>query len=123
MVGKGPEEYKMVFVVRRELGLSPGKTAVQVAHAAVQLFVHNQDRRRRELDLWLKEGQKKVALVVETLDQMEELRRKAVALGLPALYVEDAGYTEIPPGTKTILGIGPGRISEIDRVTGHLPLL
>jgi len=36
---------------------------------------------------------------------------------------EDAGHTEIPSGTKTVLGLGPAPNNLIDQVTGDLPLL
>ncbi len=116
-------ETKMVLVVRSELGLSPGKTAVQVAHAAVMLTLEGRSRKDKVLEKWLDEGQKKVALRVPSLADLETLRKKAASLGLRTVYVEDAGLTEVPPGTKTVLGIGPAATAEIDRVTGNLPLL
>ncbi|MDE1820266.1 MAG: peptidyl-tRNA hydrolase Pth2 [Euryarchaeota archaeon] len=113
----------MVLVLRHELGLSAGKAAVQVAHAAVMLSLDEKVRRRREFRLWLEQGQKKVALKVETIAELEALRKKAEAMGIPTVVVEDAGLTEVPPGTRTVLGIGPGTAGQIDRVTGNLPLL
>lgn len=115
--------YKMVLVVRGELRLTPGKTAVQVAHAAVMLVEAASRHAAKELDAWRAEGQKKIAVVAATLEEMEELRRQARGKGLPTVLVEDAGLTEVPPGTKTVLGIGPGRSEVIDLITGHLPLL
>lgn len=121
--GRGGDLVKMVLVVRHELGLSAGKSAVQIAHAAVMLALDEKVRHRREFRLWLEQGQRKVALRVETLAEIEALRRKAEGLGLPTVLVEDAGLTEVPPGTRTVLGIGPGTAGSIDKVTGNLPLL
>jgi PTH2 family peptidyl-tRNA hydrolase len=120
---KIPMETKMVIVVREELGLSPGKAAVQVAHAAVMLALEGKAKGDKMVDKWLAEGQRKVALKAWSLAEMEELRKKAQSLGLRALYVEDAGLTEVPAGTKTVLGIGPSTSREIDKVTGELSLL
>ena len=120
---KGSVGQKMVLVVRTELGLSPGKTAVQVAHAAVMLALQGKSRGSANFQAWLDEGQKKVAVRATNLAEMDLLKRKAQALGLPTVYVEDAGYTEIPPGTKTVLGVGPGPAGDVDKVTGDLPLL
>jgi PTH2 family peptidyl-tRNA hydrolase len=115
-------EQKMVLVVRGELGLTPGKMAAQVAHAAVMLVTPERARRRREYQQWLLEGQKKVALQVETLAELQSLRRRAEGLGIPTVVVEDAGLTEVPPGTITVLGLGPSPRELLDRVTGSLPL-
>lgn len=116
-------EWKMALVLRGELRLSAGKAAVQAAHAAVMLV--EQARRREEagLEHWLAQGQKKVALSVRTLDEMVELERRARAKGITVVWVEDAGFTEVPPGTRTCLGLGPALATELDPITGSLPLL
>jgi peptidyl-tRNA hydrolase, PTH2 family len=115
--------YKMVLVVRRELRLSAGKAAVQVAHAAVMLTRTAERRDPATLDAWLAEGQMKIALGVPTLADLEALERAARARKIPTVWVEDAGFTEVPPGTKTCLGLGPAPAAEVDAVTGALALL
>ena len=116
-------EVKMVLVVRGELRLTAGKAAVQVAHAAVMLVRQAEHQHAELLDAWLSQGQKKIALVVPTLDDLNTVERKARGLGLATVVVEDSGLTEVPPGTRTCLGIGPARSTEVDRVTGELDLL
>jgi len=113
----------MVLVLRGELRLTAGKAAVQAAHAAVLLVHKAEGRRSPHMGPWIEEGQKKVALVVPSLAEMEQLERAARARGLPTVWVEDAGFTEVPPGTRTCLGIGPAPSSELDPITGDLPLL
>lgn len=39
----------------------------------------------------------------------EELRRQAKRKGLTTCLIRDAGRTQIEAGSKTVLGIGPGR--------------
>lgn len=116
-------ERKMAFVLRGELRLSAGKAAVQAAHAAVMLV--EQARRREEHGLaeWLAQGQKKIALSVDTLAEMVDLERRARARGIEVVWVEDAGFTEVAPGTRTCLGLGPALASELDPITGSLALL
>ena len=54
---------------------------------------------------------------------MQMLQAQAVSLGLCAQVIHDAGRTQIASGSATVLGVGPGPKSIIDRVTGHLKLL
>ncbi len=116
-------EHKMVVVVRGELRLTAGKAAVQIAHAAVALTLRAEREAPRELEAWLAGGGKKIALEVPTLGDLEAVERQARARGLPTAWVEDAGLTEVPPGTRTCLGLGPAPAEEIDPVTGELVLL
>lgn len=115
--------YKMVLVLRGELRLTAGKAAVQAAHAAVMLSRVAERRDSAALDAWLGEGQKKIALVVSTLAELEGIERMARGKRILTVWVEDAGLTEVPPGTRTCLGLGPALSGDIDSVTGHLPLL
>lgn len=117
------EGYKMVLVLRAELRLTAGKAAVQTAHAAVMLSLAAQRRDASAFDAWLAGGQKKIALVVPTLSDLERLERAARGKRIPTVWVEDAGLTEVAPGTRTCLGLGPAPSSELDAVTGELPLL
>ncbi|MCI4357271.1 MAG: aminoacyl-tRNA hydrolase [Thermoplasmata archaeon] len=113
----------MVLVLRGELRLTPGKAAVQVAHAAVMLVEASRKRHAGALEAWFAGGQMKIAVVAPDLESMQQLDRLARAKGLPTVLVEDAGFTEVPAGTKTVLGIGPGTAVDVDAVTGSLPLL
>ncbi|MGC2289530.1 MAG: peptidyl-tRNA hydrolase Pth2 [Thermoplasmata archaeon] len=115
--------YKMVLVVRGELRLTPGKAAVQVAHAAVMLVLQAQKRRGDDLGRWLGEGQKKIAVVAPTLAEMVERQVQASRQGIPTVWVDDAGFTEVAPGTRTCLGLGPAPSVKLDKITGDLGLL
>jgi len=111
---------KQVIVVRDDLKLSRGKLAVQVAHAAIIGYLKSDPVLRRR---WLDEGQKKIVLKVNSLEELLSIKYKADSLQLVNGLVEDAGLTEVPPGTITALVIGPDEEKKIDKVTGSLPLL
>jgi len=114
-------EYKQVLVLRSDIKMSPGKAAVQAAHAAVAAFEETKRTRPEWVRAWLSQLQKKVALRA-SLDEILKLYEQAKSLGLPAVIIRDAGLTELPPNTITALGIGPAPSRLIDKVTGHLKL-
>ena len=116
-------EYKMVIVARKDLPLSAGKLAAQVAHAAVNCALVSKVKKATWFSRWQREGAKKVVVRVESLDDFFPLKEKAEGLGIITSLIVDAGHTEIPEGTQTVLGIGPAPNNIIDQVTGQLPLL
>ncbi|MEM0492620.1 MAG: peptidyl-tRNA hydrolase Pth2 [Candidatus Thermoplasmatota archaeon] len=116
-------QYKMVIVVRTDLKLTPGKLSAQVAHAAVDCALATKKNKTTWFNEWKKTGSKKAVLKAEKEGDFYILKERAEELGLTAIIIEDAGYTEIPAGTRTVLGIGPGPEELIDKVTGELPLL
>jgi PTH2 family peptidyl-tRNA hydrolase len=116
-------EYKMVIAVRKDLKLTPGKMAAQVAHAAVNCALMTKRRDPEYFQSWYVEGQKKVVVKVTDLAELHEVKMSAEAAGLVTSLITDAGHTELPAGTVTCLGIGPAPEFKIDKVTGHLGLM
>ena len=112
----------MVLVLRLELGLSPGKAAVQVAHAAVLLADSTRGRRGGVYEEWLRQGQKKIVVTARTMADLQALADRARVRKLPSVLVQDAGLTEVAPGTVTVLGLGPAAARDVDPITGSLPL-
>lgn len=53
---------------------------------------------------------------------LKHLAERAEELNVPHHLVMDAGRTEIPPGSNTVLSLF-GREDRIDSITGHLSLL
>lgn len=113
----------MVIVTRKDLPLSTGKLAAQVSHAAVDCTLLTKKNKPEWFMKWQREGAKKVVVSVDALDDFYPLREKAKSLGITTCLVVDAGHTEIPEGTETVLGIGPAPSNLVDQVTGELPLL
>ena len=111
--------YKLVVVVRKDLKLSPGKLAVQVAHACVECVLSSD---KEIINVWRSEGSKKVVLKTEDLHSLLEIYKQSKQLGLTTIIIRDAGLTEVEPGTITCIGIGPDIETKIDKVTGRLKL-
>ncbi len=116
-------KYKQVIAVRTDLGMSKGKMAVQVAHGAVSAAERTRVVKQDIWKSWLREGQKKVAVKVQSEEELTDLMREAVNHSLTYSLIRDAGMTELPPGTMTVIAIGPAKTDEINKVTGDLKLL
>lgn len=113
----------MILVTRADLVLSAGKLAAQAGHAAVACALTARRTAPRLLEQWLSSGSRKVVCKAPNLDALKRLYGEARDFDLVAEMITDAGHTEIPAGTITVLGIGPGPRSSIDALTGDLPLL
>lgn len=116
-------QFKQVIAVRRDLDMGKGKVAVQVAHAAVSAAEEARKKYAEWWEAWLREGQCKVAVRVDSLEEILRLERRSRELRLPVALITDRGLTQIDPGTTTCLGIGPAPSSIVDTLTGNLGLL
>ena len=114
---------KQVIVVRKDLGMGIGKIAAQVGHACVLGAEHVRKSKREWFDQWERTGQEKVVVKVLNLQELEDVKKHAISLGLPWSEVTDAGRTQIEPGTVTCISIGPAPEEDIDKVTKDLKLL
>lgn len=105
----------MYLIVRESLNMSAGKIGAQCAHAAQMLMIvynetvsedlcgwsmsHNKDI----FDSWLKSSFRKVVLKA---DEKEWLKIKTEFKDEMVLVI-DAGLTEIPSGSETVIGLWP----------------
>lgn len=115
-------EFKMILIVRTDLKMGKGKVAAQCSHAAVSAYKQVQSRNPELLKQWEYYGQPKVVVKVPDEESMLELLSHAKEVGLPVSLIQDAGRTQIAPGSRTVLSVGPGPADLVDIVTGHLKL-
>lgn len=120
-------EFKMVFVVNKELEMGVGKQCAQVAHAAVGLYYdvatnHTDEENQMRIMQWQSGGAKKIVCRGDSTAHLLSLQEQARAAGLPSHLVHDAGHTQIPAGSTTVLAVF-GKSTDLDKVTGSLRLL
>ena len=112
--------YKQCLIIRNDVKMSCGKRCAQAAHASIGAY-NTADKALQKA--WFSEGQKKVVLKANDERTLFELKVIAERAGISSSLIQDAGLTEIPPGTITALGLGPARTEDLDRITGNLTLL
>jgi PTH2 family peptidyl-tRNA hydrolase len=116
---EGESCMKVVVLARYDLKMSAGKLAAQVGHS-----IHSLCRETDEdvIEEWEDEDSfsKIVVLGVESMQQLDEVCAKAESLDIGVFKIEDAGRTEVAPGSLTVAAIGPCYEPILDVVTGHL---
>lgn len=126
---------KQVIVMRKFPGLRTGKYIAQGAHASMGALLKlvspdlsSEDKlvlylKNPEIKEWLRGSFTKITVYVETEEALLEVYKQAQEVDLPCALIQDAGRTEfkgIP--TYTAVGVGPGNVDAINKITGHLPL-
>jgi PTH2 family peptidyl-tRNA hydrolase len=120
MVPEPVFRYKQCLIIRNDIKMSCGKRCAQAGHASIGAY-NGADKALQRA--WLSEGQKKVVLKADDERTLFELKVIAERSGISTSLIQDAGMTEIPPGTITALGLGPAKSEELDKITGTLSLL
>ncbi|KAL5964002.1 Peptidyl-tRNA hydrolase 2 mitochondrial [Taenia solium] len=115
-------DLKLVLVVRSDLGMTKGKVAAQCSHATLECYRNALEDCPDVVSLWERIGQKKIALKAPDYEALIKLQNAAEEAGLPHCLIHDAGRTQVPSGSATVLGIGPGQSRLIDAITGELKL-
>ncbi|WP_201716263.1 aminoacyl-tRNA hydrolase [Rossellomorea arthrocnemi] len=110
------------FIVNKELSMSKGKTAAQVAHAAtlstLSMMSKDSPFQNRQADFieWVQTGMKKVVLKGKSAE-LEKLEKKGY------FSIHDSGLTEIKAGSLTVTALPPMERYEAKELVGHLSLL
>ena len=117
------EKLKMVFIVNHELKMGKGRIAAQVAHAAVKATLACGEQDPTLLDAWFKTGQKKICVKGDSSQHLDRLSIDAKKHGILTNKIHDAGHTQIPAGSFTVLALGPCRDEDVEIITGDLKLL
>jgi PTH2 family peptidyl-tRNA hydrolase len=125
-------EHKQTIVLRKDLNMRKGKMVAQGAHASMRAILQLGRQENgsyiipldERVEPWLSGRFKKICVSVNSEAELLALYEKALAAGLIAALIRDAGLTEfggVP--TYTALAVGPDRADRVDEITGGLPLL
>ena len=144
-VDESEDKAKMVIVMRKDLKVPKGKYCSQASHAAVGATIKAIFGKRLEendfvLDQygllineqpivdsatkdWLAGEFTKITVAVNSLEELEDIEKKATEANLNVCKITDNGHTcfdGVP--TVTCLAIGPNYSSQIDPITKDLKL-
>lgn len=111
---------KQVIVLRTDLEIGKGKLAAQACHASVRAVLKSD---KKTVDEWDSEGAKKVVLKVDSEAKLKQIYQLSAKAKLVSVLISDAGLTQLKPGTKTAVAVGPDSEAKIDKITGKLKLL
>ena len=111
---------KQVMIVRTDLKMGKGKIAAQCCHASIGSYKKTDSSK---IEKWENEAYAKVVCKVQSLEELIELKKLAEQNNISSYLVVDAGRTQIPTSTVTVLGLGPDEDEIMDKVTGDLKLL
>ena len=111
---------KQVMIVRTDLKMRKGKIAAQCCHGSIGAYKKTDPKKIRK---WENEAYAKVVLKVQTKEELLELKKQADKKGISNYLVIDAGRTQIPTSSITVLALGPDEDEILDEVTGDLKLL
>lgn len=124
---------KQVIVMRKDLNMRKGKLVAQGAHASLKVFLDRKLETEKEymtipltesMQYWLGYRFKKICLYVNSEEELDAVYEKALEKGFPCSMIIDSGLTEFHGvKTKTCIAIGPAESEDINKITGHLPLL
>lgn len=114
-------EMKQMLVMRKDLKMRRGKEIAQGAHASLAATLENIDH--PSVKKWLSGPFAKIAVSVETEEELIEVVEAAEKAGLITRTIVDAGRTEFSGvATLTCAAIGPASGDDLAPITGHLKL-
>eukprot|EP00483_Globobulimina_turgida_P006784 UN06796 len=117
------EHTKLILCARKDLKMGRGKLAAQCCHATLGVVKKIENENDEILlQVWMNYGQPKIVTKIESLSDLKEIKKKAIAANVPTYTVCDAGKTQIPSGSYTVLAVGPAPDSVLDGITSHLKL-
>ena len=117
-------KFKQVIVIRTDLKMKVGKKCAQACHASLSAAEVSKSKNVETYRQWKRQsGQRKIVVKIDSEEAITKLYYDVMDAGIGAYLVQDAGLTQLEPGTITALGIGPDKSDKIDKFCAELKLL
>lgn len=113
-------ELLQYYIVNKDLGMSPGKIAGQVAHVCRRIthwYNYGNCMEFYKYTNWIENYSEKKIILEAHQSTLEKLKEQGF------FYVEDNGLTEIPKGSLTCVGLGIMPRKEAQKYIKRLQLL
>ena len=115
------DEYVMYLIVRSDLKMTKGKIAAQCCHAVQWLTINNINK--PSFQEYINSCHPKICLKVPSEDIMNSIVSYCYKRRTSYYQVVDVGRTQVPPNTKTVLGVGPVKRSKVPYIIKNLNLV
>ena len=100
------DEPTIGLFLRKDLKLGKGKKGAQLSHAAVTLLFQPQIRTNLH-DKWFLSKDKIKIWQIQGLKELLEIKKVCHKNKINIALINDAGHTQVDPGTSTCIGVGP----------------
>jgi len=100
----------MYLIVNNDLQMGKGKIAGQVGHASCAITRLLHGKNDSNYNKWLREGEAKIVLKAtssEILELLDKYNYENTKETNKCLAVHDAGHTQIPANSLTVIGFFP----------------
>lgn len=103
-------DHAMYLIVNNDLPMGKGKVAAQVGHASCAITRLLHGKNNTNYNNWLRQGEAKIVLKATQTEMLELLSKYDHTTTNDAnkcVSVHDAGHTQIPANSLTVIGFYP----------------
>lgn len=119
---KATFEVSIALVVRKDLNMGTGKIAAQCLHAGLGACETSMHKDMTRAYMQEHRHRRAVAVKVDGLDHLLAIKQAAESEGLHTFIQVDAGLTQVPVDTPTVLAVGPAPTALVQKITKGLKL-
>jgi peptidyl-tRNA hydrolase, PTH2 family len=114
-------DYALSIIINTDYKMSKGKVVSQICHAMSGVMTYLFHNDPKLLQVWKEHSEPKIVLRASgaELKDIVQLARKS---SVHYHRVHDAGRTQVPPGSNTVVAIGPAPKEKLALITGTLKL-